>query len=142
MQIQNIKKTKSRQITDLSSMKRSLTIMYLIQLIRTTNSRIFTTNFCLFTFSIFKVLQSFFYIFSITSFIGFFLVYFDLNGELIACQNTQKINKQKFQFRCKNLGFVFGSKCYSGLNASWVKCHPPSWTRYISNSSDGFTNFL
>ena len=35
-------------------------------------SRIFTTNFCLFSFSVFEVLQSVFYIFRMTSSIGFF----------------------------------------------------------------------
>ena len=52
----------------------------------------------------FKVLQSVFCLFYMNSYIGIFLVYFDLNWELLPCKNTQKVNKQKI--RCKNLGFV------------------------------------
>ena len=76
------------------------------------------TNFCLFTFSVCKMLQSVFYTFSIgDQLYCLFLVYFDLNWELLACQNTQKVNEQKFC--CKSSGFVL------------VGCM--SWTRYRSS---------
>ena len=75
-------------------------------------SRIFTTNFCLFTFWVFlqgNCFLSFIYI-------VIFLLYFDLHGILLPCQNTQKVNKQKNC--CKNWLFVWDEPDIKGQSIS------------------------